>query len=230
MKRKRLVIYFAAGIVFLSHFTFCLCRCIYLGVPEQVLWISHIATLTGGTGAFLRNRFLISLALVTCLGHHLFWLFDIASWLIAGTFAVGVTAYLQNASLGAWLQTSNHFFLVPILLILVIHQGKINKYIWIWASLLFISLIITGLMFFSPGSNLNCAYYPWPGLHRLVFMLPGLVPFSLGLYLFYVIILTTFGNYMPVNLILNYAVPKCSSALKYYYKNIIPGKITASRI
>jgi len=215
MKRKRLWIYPVAGIVFLGHFTFCLCRCIYLGVPEQVLWVSHIATLTGGIGAFLRNRFLISLALVTCLGHHLFWLFDIASWLITGNFAVGVTAYLQNASLGAWIQTSNHFFVPPMLLILLIHQGTINKHIWIWASVLFVSLITAGLIFFSPASNVNCAYYPWPGLQRLVFMLPGLAPFSPRLYLFYVIVLTTFGNYLPVTLILTYAVPKCSSALKH---------------
>lgn len=211
MRRKWLWIYPVAGTVMLGHFIFCLCRCIYLDVPEQVLWLSHIATLTGGIGAFLRNRFLISLALVACIGHHLFWLFDIISWLITGNFAVGVTAYLQNASLGTWLQTSNHFFVAPMLLILVIHQGAISKYIWIWASALFVSLITIGLIFFSPASNLNCAYHPWPGLQRLVFMLPGLAPFSPGLYLFYVIVLTTFGNYLPVNLILAYVVSKCSS-------------------
>lgn len=214
MKEKWLWIYPAAGTAMLGHFIFCFCRCIYLGVPEQVLWISHIATLTGGIGAFLRSRFLISLALVTCLGHHLFWLFDLISWLITGNFAVGVTAYLQNASLGAWFQTSNHFFVTPMLLILVIHQGVINKYIWIWASALFVSLIAIGLIFFSPATNLNCAYYPWLGLQQLVFMLPGLAPFSRGLYLFYVIVLTTFGNYLPVNLVLAYAVPKCSSVGK----------------
>ena len=214
MERKWLWIYPVAGVAMLSHFLFCLCRCIYIGVPEQVLWISHIATLTGSIGAFLRSRFLISLALVTCLGHHLFWLFDLISWLITGNSAVGITAYLQNASLGAWLQTSNHFVVAPMLLILVIHQGAINKYIWIWASALFASLIAIGLIFFSPATNLNCAYYPWPGLQRLVFMLPGLAPFSSGLYLFYVIALTTFGNYLPVNLILVYAVPKCSSVKK----------------
>ena len=215
MKDKWLWIYPVAGIAMLGHFIFCLCRCIYLGVPEQVLWISHISTLTGGIGAFLRNRFLISLALVTCLGHHLFWLFDILSWLITGNLTVGVTAYLQNASLGAWLQTSNHFFVWPVLLILVIHQGHINKYIWIWASALFVSLIAIGMIFYPPASNLNCAYYPWPGLEHLVFMLPGLNPFSPGLYLFYVIAMTTFINYLPTNLILAYVVPKCSSAFKY---------------
>jgi hypothetical protein len=206
MKRKWLWTYPVAGTAMLSHFIFCLCRCIHLGVPEQVLWISHIATLIGGIGAFLRNRFLISLALVTCLGHHTFWLFDIIFWLITGNFAVGVIAYLQNASLGAWLQTSNHFFVAPMLLVLVIYHGAINKYIWIWASALSVSLIAVGLIFFSPDYNLNCAYYPWPGLERLVFMLPGLSPFSPGLYLFYVIVLTTFGNYLPTNLILAYAI------------------------
>lgn len=151
MTRKWLWIYPVAGSAMLGHFIFCLCRCIYLGVPEHVLWISHIATLIGGIGAVLRNRFLISLALVTCLGHHLFWLFDITSWLITGNFIVGVTAYLQQASLGAWLQTSNHFFVAPMLLVLAILQGAINKYIWIWASALFVFLITVGLIFFSPA-------------------------------------------------------------------------------
>ena len=207
MKRKWLWLYPVAGSIMLAHFLFCLCRCVYNGVPEQVLWISHIATLIGAIAAFLRNRFLISVALVSCLGHHLFWLFDIFSWFITGSFPIGVTAYLQKATPGAWLQTSNHFFLAPALLVLALHQGQISKYAWVWASALFVSLIAVGLIFFSPESNINCAYHPWPGLERLVSCLPGLGSFSLGRYLFYITILTTFANYLPVNLILSYAVP-----------------------
>lgn len=213
MKRKWLWIYPVAGFIMLAHFIFCLCRCVYNGVPEQVLWISHIATLIGAIAAFLRNRLLISVALITCLGHHLLWLFDVLSWLITGNFAIGVTAYLQNASLGAWLQTSNHFFLAPILLVLAIHQGRIDKFAWIWASILFISLIAVGLFFFSRSSNVNCAYHPWPGLENFVSCLPGLRSFSHGRYLFYTIFLTAFGNYLPANLILSYTIPKFSSLI-----------------
>lgn len=211
MTRKWLWIYPVFGSVMLGHFLFCLCRCVYLGVPEQVLWISHVATLIGGAGAYLRNRFLISLALVACLGHHLFWLLDITSWLITGNSAVGVTAYLQDASLGAWIQTSNHFFVAPMLLVLSIHQGSISKCVWIWASALFVALITVGRVFFSPAHNLNCAYYPWPGLERLVFVPQALTSSAPRLYFSYVVALTTFGNYLPANLILAYAVCKFSS-------------------
>ena len=209
MLRLRLWLFPTLGWIMIGHFIFSTCRCLYIGTPEDVLWISHIGTLIGGVGACLRNRRLISVALVACFGHHIFWIFDTLVWLVTGKFAIGTTFYLQNATLGAWFQSANHFFTVPSLLILALLQGEIEKYAWIWSAVLFSCLVLISLVFLPPTSNVNCAHRPWNGLETIVSNFPGLDPFSLGRYLLFVITITIFTNYLPTNLILGYCISKC---------------------
>jgi hypothetical protein len=206
-------IFSTIGFVMIAHFTFTLCRNVYLGTPEQVLWVSHVATLIGGIGACLRNRFLVSLALVTCFGHHLFWLVDTVTWLITGSFAFGATAYLKSYGLIAWIQSSNHFFLVPSLFVLAVFQGHIEKYTWIWATVLSLSLVLISLIFLPVESNINCAQKPWPGFETIILPFVGTGHLSLVRYLTYITIFTTFCNYLPTNLVLSFIIPKCSHLL-----------------
>ncbi|NIP28491.1 MAG: hypothetical protein GWN55_17115 [Phycisphaerae bacterium] len=208
-------IYPVVGWGLIGHFVFCLCRSLYVGEPENVLWISHMGTLIGGAGACLRNRRLISLALVICFWHHLFWIFDTLTWLITGEFAIGATSYLQNRSLGGWLQSANHFFTVPALLFLVLLQGSIEKHTWIWSGLLFLCLLAISLIFLPPESNVNCAHQPWPGLEQIISQFIPIDPFSLTGYLIFIITFTVFGNYLPTNLILGYVISRFVVSKKY---------------
>ncbi len=212
MGRPSSRIYPVLGWILIGHFAFVLGRSVYLSVPENALWICHLGTLIGGLGACLRDRRLISLALVICFGHHVFWVFDTLSWLITGRFAVGATAYLQNRSLGGWIQSVNHFFVVPVLIILAVMQGGIDKHAWIWSSLLFLLLIAISLLLLPPASNVNCAHQPWPGLEPLVLHFVSLDPFSSVRYVLFIAAATVFGNYLPTNLVLNYAISKCAGA------------------
>lgn len=214
MGKIRLWIYPVVGWSLIGHFVFCLCRSLYVGEPENVLWISHLGTLIGGVGACLRNRRLISLALVICFWHHVFWIFDTLTWLITGEFAVGATAYLQNRSLSGWLQSANHFFTVPALLFLALLQGGIEKNAWIWSSLLFLCLLVISLIFLPSASNVNCAHQPWPGLEQIISLFLPLYPFSLTRYLIFIITVTIFGNYLPTNLILGYVISRCVASAK----------------
>jgi hypothetical protein len=215
-KQNRTRIDSILGSILIGHFVFTLCRNLFLGTPEQTLWISHIATLIGGIGAFMANRFLISLALVTCLGHHLFWLIDTTTWFMTGTFAVGATAYLQNYGIAAWIQSSNHFFLGPSLLVLAILKGSVEKYAWIWATVLSLFLMMISWLFLPIESNINCAHKPWPGFETLILPFVGTDEFSWLRYLFYITLFTAFCNYLPTNLILSYTIPKCS---RLFYGN-----------
>jgi len=214
MGRPSSRIYSVLGWILIGHFTFSLGRFLYLGAPENALWISHLGTLIGGVGACLQNRRIISLALVLCFGHHAFWVFDTLSWLITGRFAVGATAYLQNRSLGGWIQSANHFFTVPALLVLAVLQGGIDKHAWIWSSLLFLFLVLISLLLLPPASNVNCAHQPWPGLEPLILHFVSLSPFSSARYILFITAATIFGNYLPTNLVLNYAISKCVGATR----------------
>ena len=214
MGRPSSRIYPVLGWILIGHFTFSLGRSLYLGAPENALWISHLGTLIGGVGACLQNRRIISLSLVICFGHHAFWVFDTLSWLITGRFAVGATAYLQNRSLGGWIQSANHFFTVPALLVLAVLQGGIDKHAWIWSSLLFLFLVLISLLLLPPASNVNCAHQPWPGLEPLILHFVSLSPFSSARYILFITAATIFGNYLPTNLVLNYAISKCVGATR----------------
>lgn len=195
-------IYALLGWMMIGHFIFILGRCFLRGTFADVFWISHVGTLIGGFGALFRNRFLISLALVALLGHHFAWLFDTVTWLISGHFPLGTTTYLKDATLGDWLQSSNHFFSVPALLLLAYWQGGVEKTAWLWSTGLFAILAFISQNWLPPSANVNSAHRLWPGLDQM--MLAQLQQLPKGWYLTSIVALNGFGNYLPANLLLRF--------------------------
>jgi hypothetical protein len=96
--------------VMIGHFVYTFGRCFLRGTPADVFWVSHVGTLIGGLGALFRSRCVISIALVSLMGHLMFWLIDTFLWMVTGDFPFGTTTYLKDATLGDWLQSANHFF------------------------------------------------------------------------------------------------------------------------
>ncbi len=184
----------------IGHFAFLAARTFLKGTPEDLFWISHVGTLMGGIGALFRNRLLISISLVALLSHHLFWLMDTSLWLISGHFPLGTTTYLKDATPGDWLQSSNHFFSVPFLLVLAYLQGGVDKHAWIGSTALFASLVLISFWFLPPTANVNSAHNLWPGMEKL--FLSGLHSLSQGWYVVALIALNGLGNYWLSNLVL----------------------------
>ena len=186
--------------VMIGHFIYIFGRCYLRGTLADVFWISHIGTLMGGLGALFRSRFLISIALVSLLGHHLFWLIDTSFWIVTGNFPFGTTTYLKDAAIGDWFQTANHFFSLPVLLFLAYWRGGIEKNAWIWSTGLFAVLTIISAAWLPPEANVNSAHQLWPGLDQLP--LAPLERLPRGWYPVMIVVLNGLGNYLPANLIL----------------------------
>ncbi len=186
--------------VMIGHFIFIFGRCFLRGSPANVFWISHVGTLIGGLGALFRSRLVISIALVSLLGHHLFWLIDTLVWMVTGNFPFGTTTYLKDATLGDWLQSSNHFFSVPLLLLLAYWQGGVEKNAWIWSTALFAALTFISAVWLPAEANVNSAHRLWPGLEQLLFA--PLAQLPTGWYPVIVVALNGLGNYLPANLLL----------------------------
>ena len=133
-------------------------------------------------------------------GHHSFWLLDTLTWFFTGNFLFGTTSYLQDANIYGWLQSSNHFFSMPLLLILAFFQGGIKKNAWVWSSLLFAVLAVFSFFISPEASNVNCVHQLWPGLDKSFLAGLGLLPPVL--YLGSIILINVLGNYLLGYLIL----------------------------
>jgi hypothetical protein len=188
------------GWCMLGHFVFLMGRTFWKGTPEDAFWISHVGTLLGGLGALYRNRRLISVSLVALFLHHFFWLIDTLWWLLTDIFPFGTTTYLENAALGDWLQSANHFFSVPFLILLAYWQGGVEKHAWVWSTAIFAILTLISFFFLSPEANVNSAHRLWPGLDQTHLAILENLP--RGLYLVFLVVLNGLGNYLPSNLIL----------------------------
>lgn len=160
---------FLLGWALVGHFIYSIVYCIIKKSPEELFWISHVASLLGGIGILKNSRVLISISLISLFIHHLFWVFETLAWLISGKFPFGTTYYLQNADIWLWLQVINHFYAVPVLLFAAYQKGGIVKNAWIGSGVLFGILILISYIFLPPASNVNCAHALWPGLEKTVF-------------------------------------------------------------
>jgi len=189
-----------SGILMISHFVYLVSRCIYEGKVEDIFWISHIVTFIGGLGAIIRNRLLISVALVSLAGHHSFWLVDTLSWLTTGSFIFGTTSYLQNSDIYEWIKSSNHFFSMPLLLVLAFFQGGIKRNAWVWSSIIFAVLAVLSFITSPEESNVNCVHQLWPGLDKSFLTVVDILPPEL--YIGAVILINVLFNYLPGYLIL----------------------------
>ena len=184
----------------IGHFVFLLARTSMSGSWEDLFWISHIGTLLGGLGALYRNHRLISVSLVALFSHHLFWAIDTLGWLLSGKFPLGTTTYLADATLGGWLQSANHFFSVPALLLLAYWQNGVDRHAWLGSTILFAFLALISYFFLSPEANVNSVYRLWPGLDRTPLIILQQLPERY--YLAIMVILNGIGNYWPTNIIL----------------------------
>ena len=188
------------GVFMVSHFIYLSIRCFYKGEPENILWVSHIGTLIGGIGAITQSRLLISIALVSLAGHHSFWMVDTFTWFFTGSFPFGTTTYLKDAYVLDWLQSANHFFSMPFLLILGYFQGGIRRHVWAGSSLLFAILAVLSYFISPVSSNVNSVHQLWPGLDTS--FLANLDQLPAALYIGALILINTMGNYLPAYIII----------------------------
>jgi hypothetical protein len=165
-----------------------------------------VGTLLGGIGTLLKNRWLASIALVSIAGHHIFWLADTAGWWISGQFPFGTNTYLKEAAWSDWLQTANHFFSVPFLLVVVYRLGGVRSNAWLWSTATFAMLSGFSFFFLPAPANVNSAHKLWPGLDQTYLSILENWPW--GFYWLALVAINGLGNYLPGNLVLRglYAV------------------------
>jgi hypothetical protein len=109
-------------------------------------------------GLLLRSALLVSTALTSILLLHALWLLDAALGLATGTFPLRATGYLADAPVWIWLATAHHFYLGPLLLLLVLRARSYTMAALPAAMLLFAVLTLVSRWALPAVSNVNHAF------------------------------------------------------------------------
>ncbi len=190
-----------AGLVMSAHFCYVAVRSVAEGRPGEMLWITHIFTLTGGLGALFKSRRMVAFSLTALFLNHAFWTADALTYFATGRFPFGFAAYIKGQSPGVWIQSANHLFDLPLLIPSAYFLGGVPRRSWISSGAISTALVVFCYLFTAPAENVNCVFAAWPGMDRLY---PAfLLSFSGVRHVAVVIAVTVFFNQLPVNLVLS---------------------------
>jgi hypothetical protein len=124
----------------------------------ELFWMSHVGLLMAALGLIARRRWLVGAALTGVAVIHLMWITDAAVGLTTGSFPLRMADYLPKGDLKMWLGTAHHFYLVPLLAVLIIRDGHFPWRSLPVASLIFFVLTLISRYALSEQDNVNCAY------------------------------------------------------------------------
>lgn len=165
------------GLILLADFAIVGAIKISFGVAGEILWLSHMGLLIAGIGLLSRSPFLTCTSLISIFAVHSLWLVDCLVWLVTGDFVLGVTDYLEDADLGTWVATAHHFYLIPLLVVVVLCGRQCPKGSLPGAAAVYLTLSLISRGFLEPGDNVNFAFRVATGLNwpllRWVNELPG---------------------------------------------------------
>jgi hypothetical protein len=146
------------GAVLLVHLALVAAIKFEIGQPADLLWMSHVGLATTAIGFFAGKPVLVTAAFIELLALHSLWLYDCVSWMITGSFPMGLATYLDNAGAWVWIATAHHFFLLPLLLIVVRSrpQRPIEALLVSIATYLVLTCVCRALT--PPALNINYAF------------------------------------------------------------------------
>lgn len=130
--------------------------------PGEVLWLCHVSLFLAGLGLVMQSVRLVAIACTAIALPHALWLVDSLSGLLLGWFPLGATAYLLTADTWTRIATAHHFYLAPLLVVIMWRHGSFSRAALPGASALFLLLSVTSRLAVSPALNVNYAFFAVP--------------------------------------------------------------------
>ncbi len=135
-----------------------------LGRTQELLWLSHVALVMAGIGFMFGRNLFVYTAATSIFLPHLIWLSDFTCWLLWGSNPLGITTYLNNANIWIWFGTLHHFYLLPVLTVLILRNGRYPLIALPVAIATYLYLTLFSRMFSHSAFNINYAFNFLPGL------------------------------------------------------------------
>ncbi len=124
----------------------------------DMFWMSHVGLLTVALGLAFSVPLLVTAAFIELLVLHGLWLFDCLSWFATGEFPMGLATYLEGADVLVWIATAHHFFLLPMLIVLVRRRPARPREAVLCAIATYLIITTISRAFLEPSSNINYAF------------------------------------------------------------------------
>lgn len=146
------------GLLLLAHFAVVVTIKCTQGRSPELLWLSHL-TLGLSALAILTGRArLARIALAAIAVPHLLWLGDAAMLLATGRSPLNITAYLAHATPAEWAATTHHFYLLPLLGLILHRRGGWDRVDALGAWALVTIAFTLGRTLSTPAQNVNYAH------------------------------------------------------------------------
>lgn len=130
--------------------------------PGEVLWLCHVSLFLAGLGLVMQSVRLVAIACTAIALPHALWLVDSLSGLLLGWFPLGATAYLLTTDTWTRIATAHHFYLAPLLVVIMWRHSSFSRAGLPDASALFLLLSVTSRFAVSPALNVNYAFFAVP--------------------------------------------------------------------
>lgn len=161
---KRRWIEFALGSLLMTHFVVVCAVKSSQSIPGDMLWMSHVSLAFAGAGLLLGSALFVHTALTAVAIPHLLWLIDFTAAAVTGEHPLRITHYLHDADAATWIATAHHFYLLPLLIIVVLRSGRYHFDAFGLAALLVILSTVISRSALPPSLNVNFAFRILPGV------------------------------------------------------------------
>ncbi|MBP89097.1 MAG: hypothetical protein CMJ64_20670 [Planctomycetaceae bacterium] len=160
------------GLVLLVQIALIVVVKLSLGRVEQLCWFCHISLGIAALGLLTRSGMLTSIALTNIVILHMLSILDLLCWKANGEFPFGLSSYVVSLRQWTRLATTHHLFLLPLLLIVFIRDGRYPRETWLISTTSFVWALLITRAVTSPSNNVNYAFFvpdslTWSGLAAL---------------------------------------------------------------
>jgi len=187
------------GVLLLLNFALVAAVKIKFDIAADLLWMSHVALLLAGVGLVCGRMLLVTATLVSVFLLHAIWLADCIAWLLTGHFPIGVTRYLAGADGLTWVATAHHFYLMPLLIVIIAKCHTWPKEALPVAICLFLYLTVVSRVVSPRDLNVNYAFGTLTAVDHPVVNWVNRLPGSL--YLLTLNVVVTALMFVPVHLL-----------------------------
>lgn len=146
------------GAALLVHFGVVCAVKISSGRGEEILWMSHVGLFLAGLGLASCSVPMVTIALTGVLVLHGLWLLDCLCWWMLGVFPLGATNYLVEADAWDWVATAHHFYLAPLLVVMVRRHRRWPDETLLGATAAYLILTVISRAVTTPAANVNYAF------------------------------------------------------------------------